>query len=83
MCPGSSYSSLSFYRLCSFSPFFFPSLSHSAIPPHSVTATHIHLNVFCFTTAMMDALTSKTVAWEKERGIEFTYDGVSIFTLSV
>lgn len=26
---------------------------------------------------MVDALASKTIAWEKERGIEFTYDGVS------
>ena len=27
--------------------------------------------------AMVDALTSKTVAWEKEKGTQFTYDGVS------
>lgn len=27
---------------------------------------------------MVDALASKTVAWETERGVEFTYDGVSI-----
>lgn len=25
----------------------------------------------------MDGLTSKTIAWEKEKGVEFTYDGVS------
>ncbi|KAG4983652.1 hypothetical protein JHK87_028401 [Glycine soja] len=25
--------------------------------------------------AMVDGLTSKTIAWEKEKGIEFTYDG--------
>lgn len=30
-----------------------------------------------FCTAMVDALASKTIAWERERGIEFTYDGVS------
>lgn len=29
---------------------------------------------------MVDALTSKTVAWEKDKGIEFTYDGVSTLT---
>ena len=28
-------------------------------------------------TAMVEALASKTMAWEKERGVEFTYDGVS------
>ncbi|KOM35597.1 hypothetical protein LR48_Vigan02g174700 [Vigna angularis] len=27
--------------------------------------------------AMVDGLTSRTIAWEKEKGIEFTYDGVS------
>jgi hypothetical protein len=27
--------------------------------------------------AMVEALTSKTMAWEKERGIPFFYDGVS------
>jgi len=33
---------------------------------------------------MVDALTSKTIAWEKEKGFEFTYDGVSsIFKISV
>lgn len=26
---------------------------------------------------MVEALASKTMAWEKERGAEFTYDGVS------
>lgn len=31
---------------------------------------------------MVDALASKTVAWETERGVEFTYDGVSILPLS-
>ncbi|KAA0055122.1 hypothetical protein IC582_022085 [Cucumis melo] len=30
---------------------------------------------------MVDALTSKTMAWEKERGIEFTYDGVSLLSM--
>lgn len=29
---------------------------------------------------MVDALTSKTVASEKDKGIEFTYDGVSTLT---
>ena len=29
--------------------------------------------------AMVDGLTSKTISWEKEKGIEFTYDGVSTF----
>ena len=28
---------------------------------------------------MVDALASKTVAWEEERGVEFTYDGVSTY----
>lgn len=28
--------------------------------------------------AIVDALTTKVAAWEKERGIEFTYDGVSL-----
>lgn len=33
---------------------------------------------------MVDALTSKTIAWEKEKGFEFTYDGVSsLFKISV
>jgi protein regulator of cytokinesis 1 len=33
---------------------------------------------------MVDVLTSKTIAWEKERGVEFTYDGVSfLFEISV
>ena len=32
---------------------------------------------------MVDALASKTVAWEKERGVEFTYDGVSTPLLSL
>lgn len=35
-------------------------------------------NMFPFLyIAMVDALTSKTVAWEKENGVGFTYDGVS------
>lgn len=29
------------------------------------------------TTAMVDALASKILAWENERGIDFMYDGVS------
>lgn len=32
---------------------------------------------------MVEALASKTLAWEKERGIEFTYDGVSTFVFPV
>jgi hypothetical protein len=31
---------------------------------------------------MVDVLTTKIVAWEKERGKEFTYDGVSFLTPS-
>ncbi|PRQ59888.1 putative microtubule-associated protein, MAP65/Ase1/PRC1 [Rosa chinensis] len=31
--------------------------------------------------AMVDALASKTIAWEKERGIEFTYDGVRLLSM--
>ncbi|XP_028756450.1 65-kDa microtubule-associated protein 3 isoform X2 [Neltuma alba] len=31
--------------------------------------------------AMVDALTSKAIAWEKERGIEFTYDGISLLSM--
>lgn len=31
---------------------------------------------------MVEALASKTIAWEKERGVEFLYDGVSTFLLS-
>ena len=37
----------------------------------------------CFGAAMVEALTSKATAWEKERGIEFSYDGVSILDLFV
>lgn len=31
--------------------------------------------------AMVGALASKTIAWEKERGIQFLYDGVRTFFL--
>ncbi|KAI4351873.1 hypothetical protein L6164_006179 [Bauhinia variegata] len=31
--------------------------------------------------AMVDALTSKTVAWEKEKGTEFTYDGIRLLSM--
>ncbi|KAI4347450.1 hypothetical protein L6164_008263 [Bauhinia variegata] len=31
--------------------------------------------------AMVDALTSKTVAWEKEKGTEFTYDGTLLLSM--
>lgn len=31
--------------------------------------------------AMVDALASKTMAWEKERGIEFTYDGIRLLSM--
>ncbi|XP_018817914.1 65-kDa microtubule-associated protein 3-like [Juglans regia] len=31
--------------------------------------------------AMVDALASKTLAWEKERGIEFTYDGIRLLSM--
>ncbi|TKY51958.1 65-kDa microtubule-associated protein 3 [Spatholobus suberectus] len=31
--------------------------------------------------AMVDALTSKTIAWEKEKGIEFTYDGIRLLSM--
>ncbi|XP_008787693.2 65-kDa microtubule-associated protein 3-like [Phoenix dactylifera] len=31
--------------------------------------------------AMVNALAAKITAWEKDRGIEFTYDGVSLFRL--
>lgn len=31
--------------------------------------------------AMVDALASKTVAWEKERGVEFTYDGIRLLSM--
>ncbi|XP_004495425.1 65-kDa microtubule-associated protein 3-like [Cicer arietinum] len=31
--------------------------------------------------AMVDALTSKTVAWEKENGVGFTYDGIRLFSM--
>ncbi|KAE8650436.1 65-kDa microtubule-associated protein 3 [Cucumis sativus] len=30
---------------------------------------------------MVSALTSKTMSWEKERGIEFTYDGVRLLSM--
>ncbi|XP_054788068.1 65-kDa microtubule-associated protein 3 isoform X2 [Prosopis cineraria] len=30
---------------------------------------------------MVDALTSKTITWEKERGIEFAYDGISLLSM--
>jgi len=29
---------------------------------------------------MVDVLTTKIIAWENERGKEFTYDGVCLFT---
>ncbi|KAK7268955.1 hypothetical protein RIF29_21666 [Crotalaria pallida] len=31
--------------------------------------------------AMVDGLTSKTLAWEKEKGIEFTYDGIRLLSM--
>ncbi|XP_020222040.1 65-kDa microtubule-associated protein 3 isoform X1 [Cajanus cajan] len=31
--------------------------------------------------AMVDAITSKTVAWEKDNGIEFTYDGSRLLSM--
>ncbi|KAG2715693.1 hypothetical protein I3843_03G092200 [Carya illinoinensis] len=31
--------------------------------------------------AMVDALASKTIAWEKERGFEFTYDGIRLLSM--
>ncbi|KAK4758078.1 hypothetical protein SAY87_019379 [Trapa incisa] len=31
--------------------------------------------------AMVESLTSKTLAWEKERGIGFTYDGIHLLTM--
>ncbi|KAF8044289.1 hypothetical protein BT93_A2316 [Corymbia citriodora subsp. variegata] len=31
--------------------------------------------------AMVETLTSKTVAWEKERGIEFSYDGIRLLSM--
>lgn len=30
---------------------------------------------------MVDALASKTMAWEKERGIQFTYDGIRLLSM--
>lgn len=30
---------------------------------------------------MVDALTSKTIAWEKEKGFEFTYDGIRLLSM--
>jgi hypothetical protein len=32
-------------------------------------------------TGLVDVLTTKIVAWEAERGKEFTYDGVSFLIL--
>ncbi|XP_050264843.1 65-kDa microtubule-associated protein 3 isoform X2 [Quercus robur] len=31
--------------------------------------------------AMVEALASKTMAWEKERGVEFTYDGIRLLSM--
>ncbi|KAF3433106.1 hypothetical protein FNV43_RR24208 [Rhamnella rubrinervis] len=31
--------------------------------------------------SMVDALASKTMAWEQERGIEFTYDGIRLLSM--
>ncbi|XP_042480216.1 65-kDa microtubule-associated protein 3-like [Macadamia integrifolia] len=31
--------------------------------------------------AMVDALASKTIAWERERGVEFTYDGIRLLAM--
>lgn len=33
--------------------------------------------------AMVDVLTSKTMSWEAERGVQFTYDGVSSLSKSL
>lgn len=33
--------------------------------------------VYHFGTGMVETLALKTTAWENERGIDFTYDGVS------
>ncbi|KAG4919625.1 hypothetical protein JHK82_057051 [Glycine max] len=32
-------------------------------------------------SAMVDGLTSKTISWEKEKGIEFTYDGIRLLSM--
>lgn len=31
-----------------------------------------------FFSGMVEALAAKTLAWEKDRGVQFLYDGVSI-----
>lgn len=57
----------------------------ASLSPHSAlmfVAKCDMLNIW-FNTGMVDALASKTMAWEKERGIEFTYDGVSIQFISL
>lgn len=35
------------------------------------------IEIILYATAMVEGLASKTTAWENERGLEFTYDGVS------
>lgn len=37
---------------------------------------HLMYLYLYYHTAMVEALVSKTRAWEKDNGIEFTYDGV-------
>lgn len=39
-----------------------------------------YFNLCIIETGMVEAIISKVIAWEKERGLEFLYDGVSILT---
>ena len=54
---------------------------------HAFVVISVHFSISCssyynklpfpYGAGMVEALASKTMAWEKERGAEFLYDGVS------
>ena len=59
--------------------YFVTFLSLSAHRSNIVIDTENRSFLLCIASgaAMMEALASKTTAWEKERGVGFNYDGVS------
>lgn len=66
------------YRITLAQEFFDAVMIFSVLKVSSWVACLVGFNKYPgFCTAMVDALASKTISWEKERGIEFTYDGVS------
>ena len=78
-----------FFKSCSYTTFIFQ--LHSSTEPsdsvcwmkllflHQCSCIILKRSLFFLYIAMVDGLTSKTISWEKEKGIEFTYDGVSTF----